>query len=463
LPVLSPVLGWLLANREQSQETRRRFVAAAKAQEGIHTWWKLPVFEILNHYYRLRRMVYLEAPKPCQISSLVRTEKVGLLALVAAGSLAMTNSSADQARQFVATSMAQAAPIKKIPNKVIRHQVIETGPTKTKVVSFGRLAGENVGRWKSADEENPRNLNALYTGIEGKLPGATEVNYCSQLKLAWQAKLNRDEVSPATVKALPYTISTYCEGTKTYTDLPTYIGDVQNRIDTSYEAINFNGLCDKFDATASECELVRTVVHGITAEHIVAYGLTELMPRTKDGEFNAAMLDHLFRNAGVEFVMSFPALGDPLGSKGLFQFTWMGHSNSPEKGRQGAAHLNPFVAREFRIPESVIGPMGLKPNDHDRAAYYFAIYNIVSLVAKLGDEQRRALDHIVDSGRMDEVAEFVATSHHAQGDVRKFAKRWLKQPEKPFRDFLKKRFVTYGMKFRHNLAGTRDFLIEQKN
>jgi hypothetical protein len=342
-----------------------------------------------------------------------------------------------------------------------RYEMVESGPTKTKLVTFGSLAGENVGRWKTADKDNPRNLNALYTGIEGRLPAATKVNYCSQLTLAWQAKLNRDEVSPATVKALPYTISTYCEGAKTYTDLPTYLGDVQERIDASYAAINFDGLCDKFKADTSECELVRTAARGITAEHIVAYGLTELMPRPKDGEFNAAMLDHLFQNAGMEFVMSFPALGDPLGSKGLFQFTWMGHSNSPEEGRQGAAHLNPFVAREYKIPESVIGPMGLKPNDHDRAAYYFAIYNIVSLVAKLNDDQKASLAKVVADGRTDEVAEFVATSHHAQGDVRKFARRWLKHPEKPFRDFLKNRFVTYGMKFRYNLAGTRDFLAKQ--
>jgi hypothetical protein len=461
-----PFLSWLTAGREDSLENRRRFLAAAKEQEGFHAFWKVPLFEIQNHYYRLRRALYLNSPKPVPVSALIRPEKVGLVgicAITVAVVYVLTPSTADSSvppsapTTTVVTSMTLPASVSTPIRK--RFEVIETGNVNTKLVSFGTLSGENMGRWQSADKRNPRNLNALYAGIEGRAPETASVNYCGQLGLAWQAKLARKEITPATVQNIPYTINSYCNGTRTLTDLPTYLGDVEERIDASYAAIDFTGLCAKFKVDETGCALVRKTVRGITAEHIGGYGLTEIMPRTKDGRFNAAMLDHLFRNAGIEFVMSVPALGDPLGSKGLFQFTWMGHSNSPQRGRQGAAHLNTFVPREFKIPESVIGPMGLKPNDHDRAAYYFATYNIVNLVAKLDNKQRHALNRTVNEGRIDEVAEFIATSHHAQGSVRRFARRWLAQDaKKPFREYLKGRFITYGMKFRHNLAGTRYFL-----
>ncbi len=160
--------------------------------------------------------------------------------------------------------------------------------------------------------------------------------------------------------------------------------------------------------------------------------------------------------------MSVPALGDPLASKGLFQFTSFALRHDGKR-REGASVVNLFVPKAYKTADSVVGPLGLKPTQHDRAAYYFVIYNVVSLVAKLDDGQRAALLQVVRDGRMDEMTEFFATSHHAPGDVRGYAKKWLSAgAKKPFKDYLKGRFVAYGRKTSHNLTGLREFLALEK-
>jgi hypothetical protein len=84
-------------------------------------------------------------------------------------------------------------------------------------------------------------------------------------------------------------------------------------------------------------------------------------------------------------------------------------------------------------------------------------------VAQLDDKQRAVLLQVVRDGRMDEMTEFFATSHHAPGSVRGYAKKWLSAgAKKPFKDYLKKRFIPYGLKTRHNLAGLREFLALEK-
>jgi hypothetical protein len=152
--------------------------------------------------------------------------------------------------------------------------------------------------------------------------------------------------------------------------------------------------------------------------------------------------------AGVEYVMSFPALFDKLGSRGLFQFTYMGHSNSPEHGREGGAKILPHVPRTYRIPESVMGNMGLKTFDHDRAAHYFMLNNAADLVAKLNASQRSALWRVLnDVSRRAELLEFYATSHHAPADIRNYARNWLTEgARKSFHQYLRGRFVKYGSK-----------------
>ena len=202
----------------------------------------------------------------------------------------------------------------------------------------------------------------------------------------------------------------------------------------------------------------KTLAESIDGEHIVAYGMTELMPNSVEGIFNARLLDQNLRYAGLEFWMSVPALGDPLASKGLYRFTSyaIGHDNS---GRKGASVVNGFLPKKYRTSDSVVGPLGLKADEHDRAAYHFVLYNTLTLVSKLNERERNTLLKVINDGRMDELAEFFATSHHAPAPVRKAAKKWLADgAKKPFKSYLKGRFVPYAKKTRVNLIGLRDFL-----
>ena len=349
-------------------------------------------------------------------------------------------------------------PAAPIMQKRERFEVIESGPMKEKEVAFGPLAGRNFGKWKNPLKGEVRNPNSLYSGVEGKAEAFEKVNFCKQMKIAWQAKVNRKQITPAAQKAIPYITDQYCNGTRTITDLKTYVGDVDERIVESYTNLDFEGLCEKQNVDEAGCHVVKTLAESIDGEHIVAYGMTELMPNSVEGIFNARLLDQNLRYAGLEFWMSVPALGDPLASKGLYQFTSyaIGHDNS---GRKGASVVNGFLPKKYRTSDSVVGPLGLKADEHDRAAYHFVLYNTLTLVSKLNERERNTLLKVINDGRMDELAEFFATSHHAPAPVRKAAKKWLADgAKKPFKSYLKGRFVPYAKKTRVNLIGLRDFL-----
>ncbi len=326
--------------------------------------------------------------------------------------------------------------------------VTDSGLMKPKQVDFGPLSDKNMGRWFTEPDKKKRNLNSLLTGVEGRAPATMTVDYCRQLELAWDAKSGRPGgTSGATKKTRGYTVDQYCTGTRTFMSYDDYLDGVQRRIEEVRPYIDFAGICAQKKIDAGGCQLVQKMESVITAEFIGGYGMAELTP-SMDARRNFLILDHLMSTAGVEYVMSFPALYDKLGSRGLFQFTYMGHSNSPEYKRQGGAVILPFVPKAYRVPESVMGEMGLKTYDHDRAAHFLMLNNAADLVKKLNTKQRAALWRILnDESRREEVLEFYATSHHAQGTVRGFAMRWLNaKAAKPFHNYLEGRFVKYGTK-----------------
>lgn len=361
--------------------------------------------------------------------------------------------------------LAMPAPETAMEAQQVRYEEIETGPVKTKQVEMGDLAGENMG-----------NLNTLYTGINGKVSETARVNYLGNLGKMYLGKLKVEGVSQATVKAIPEIIHRYSER-RTLTNLSTYVSDIEGRVSGTRDGMDWNGLCATlkvdFNGGTEGCDLLREAAYKITGEHLVAYSFTELMPKRTDGHFNAVLYDHLLRTAGIEYISSIPALGDTYLSLGGWQFTSFA-VREDATGAQGASLISRFAAKEHQIPGSVVM---LEREDHDRAAYFFSVYNLASLIGcpsvpKGGKwvrscatttERANFRKLIASPEGMAQVAQYLAIAHHNPTHARLRTRGWLgKGMSGNLRGHLGPALTIYAQKTHHNLLGLREFLANEK-
>jgi hypothetical protein len=140
---------------------------------------------------------------------------------------------------------------------------------------------------------------------------------------------------------------------------------------------------------------------------LVAYGMTELLP-SSEGDFNVKFMRIILENAGSNYLMAIPAMSDMYLSFGLYQFTSYALRDDAER-KAGVSKVNYFLPERYRIPGSVIK---LRNGENHRAAYLFAVHNILMLVRNLNDKQLRNLDKVYKQKGGD-IVTYVATSHHA--------------------------------------------------
>lgn len=164
-------------------------------------------------------------------------------------------------------------------------------------------------------------------------------------------------------------------------------------------------------------KLAKEIVGKLDENHILSYGLTELMPSI-DGKFNTNLLDFLLRNAGREYVEALPAMHDKKSSFGLYQFTSFALNDLT---KDGASKVNQALSNEYKIPGSV---NQLRRNDHHKAAYMFAIHNLFHVIGQLNETQIERLDRVYNN-KMDEIVQYVATAHHLPVNARKSLKGWI--------------------------------------
>lgn len=347
-----------------------------------------------------------------------------------------------------------------------RYEKIEYGPVQIKTVKMGELSGREMG-----------NLNTLYTGIDGKAPTTARINYLANLERMYQSKLKIDGVSGATKKAAPEIISRYKER-RTLTNLSTYTSDIQSRINANISDYDFDGLCSQlkvdFKGGTEGCKLLTAVAPKITGEHFVGISFTEIMPKQKEGLFNARLYDHLLRTGGIEYISSIPALGDTYLSVGGWQFTSFA-VRVDASGAHGASIASRFAAKEHQIPDSVVL---LEREDHDRAAFFFSLYNISNLIGcplvptkkNPGPEdwkrdcatkaERAAFRKLISTPEgVDQVAQYLAIAHHNPTWARKRTRTWLgKGMPGNLRDHQGPKLTIYARKTHNNLLGLRKFL-----
>ncbi len=255
---------------------------------------------------------------------------------------------------------------------------------------------------------------SLYVGHRGKLPSSKKINFANNVQKMWDHKTGIENVSPATKKTAQSIVDDYASSpkdTKDITDFVSNIGEVANE---SHAAIDFPKLCKKLKLSDDKCEALDEVSATISGEHLAAYGMTEIFGSSHD--FNYVMLDTLLQNAGENYINSIPAFGDTYMSFGFYQFTSMAvrHDNTVE----GASVVSLYS--EQKIPGSV---SKLRGNDHHRAAYYFATYNLGLLIKKLSPN---AIEHLRDGDcETSQITSYIAVAHHNPAGGRKGAKSWI--------------------------------------
>ncbi len=197
-------------------------------------------------------------------------------------------------------------------------------------------------------------------------------------------------------------------------------------------------------------QLVRQVASHIDGHALIAYGLTEIRYSSTDGALNRDYVDFMLRYGGSEFVERIPAGSDRFTSYGLYQFThWALYAH--HRKRRGASIINEALLESERIPGSVAH---LRGNDHFKAAYLFAIHNIVGLVMRLDERECATLEAVLPGRELPELgpierimrsvglaetpartqspsaaalAVFIGAAHHLPAPSYTAGERWLKQ------------------------------------
>lgn len=190
--------------------------------------------------------------------------------------------------------------------------------------------------------------------------------------------------------------------------------------------------------------LVRSVASHIDGRALLAYALTEIRASSTDGALNRDYVDFLLQYGGREFIERIPAGSDRFTSYGPYQFTqWALYAH--HRKRRGASIVNEALHESERIPGSV----GLlRGDDHFKAAYLFAVHNVVCLVTRLADRECATLAQVLPgrtlarTGTLSRLrtasaqaqapatpalAEFIGAAHHLPLAAYVAGERWLRQ------------------------------------
>lgn len=289
-------------------------------------------------------------------------------------------------------------------------------------------------------------LYAMYLGIRPKstIKDSIFINPYQVLGKMWDKKVKKSP-SPVVRETrkkllLDYTATNQCS-------FDSYTKRITEVVSEVREDIDWEILRKSMRMSDRESYLARDIVSAFDGRDMTAYIMTELMP-SADGQFNRQVLNVMLMTGGSEFVERIPAIGDRKTSFGPYQFTEYALFHTPKEMR-GASVVNAAIKNErSKIPGSV---SKLRGDDHHRAAYMFAVYNVCHLVKILNKRQFTTLERRWKSNQ-DDLFIYCATAHHAPAHARTAAKKWLRADVKyPFEHSCGKSILGYAIKTRANL------------
>lgn len=292
-----------------------------------------------------------------------------------------------------------------------------------------------------------RKLGGLYadiTGIEGVVETSHTVNFGELLVGLWTRKLDRKNVSSATIHAAEEPIKLFLEQPKKM-KLKQFIAEADTQVTLVKRALDFGLVCKGYKLNEVECKVFKSLALDVRGVDLVAYGMTEIMP-SAEGDLNVKILEILLQNAGSNYMFTIPALYDRMLSLGFYQFT--SYAVNGVKN-EGASRMNMFLPRTIRIPGSVIE---LRNGEHHRAAYLFALHNLANLSKQTNEKEFATLRKALKQ-KPGEIVTFMATAHHAPTPAIRSAKHWLSKGAKgTLNNHLVGRLRPYGKKSDNNLA-----------
>lgn len=292
-----------------------------------------------------------------------------------------------------------------------------------------------------------RKLGGLYTditGIKGLVGTSYQINFGEILADLWTRKLDRKNVSSATIAAAEEPIKLYLSEPKKMT-LKQFVAEAETQVTLVKRAIDFGAVCKGYKLNTSECTVFTSLARDVRGVDLVAYGMTEIMP-SADGDLNVKIMEILLRNAGSNYMFTIPALYDRMLSLGFYQFT--SYAINSNAGA-GASKMNVYLPRTIKIPGSVIA---LRNGEHHWAAYLFALDNLANLSKRTNEKEFVALRRALKQ-KPGDIVTFMATAHHAPGLAIRSARHWLSDGAKgSLNDHLIGRLRPYGKKSDNNLA-----------
>jgi hypothetical protein len=254
-------------------------------------------------------------------------------------------------------------------------------------IQTGDLAGRKLG-----------GHFALYVGHSGSpIPSEISPDYPALLKKLWDKK-NKVSGNKSDVRRVGNSLLEDYRAGKTPMTLDEYENQINEVVDELRKGLKWS----KF----SKPKVFKLAMESITAKDLLSIAATETMPEDRAG-LNRSILDFMLQNAGREFLEAIPSLGDKLVSFGPYQFT---HYAINHGG--GVNKMNHFLPKSLRVPGDV---SLLRGDDHHRAAWLFAAWNIHQLANNLSDDDFR---YFVRSGQL---LDYIAMAHHKPKDARSAA------------------------------------------
>ncbi len=298
-----------------------------------------------------------------------------------------------------------------------------------------------------------RKLGGLYaeiTGISGEVTkDSYQINYGEILAGLWKRKVDRQAATEATIDNAHKPLKVYLEDQRRMS-LGDFVGEAGKHVEQVKKNLDWSGVCKKYNLNKAECDMFQKLGKKVTGGHLVAYGMTEIMP-SAEGELNLNILEMLLKHAGSNYMFTIPALYDGMLSLGFYQFTSyaLRHDSG---GVIGASTVNMFLSKADQIPGSVIR---LENGQHHRAAYLFALHNFAQLAKRTSVKEFRVLEKAF-TRKPSELVTFMATSHHAPTLALRHTRAWLKSGAKDeLNRYLRGRLIPYGKKSDNNFAALK--------
>lgn len=312
----------------------------------------------------------------------------------------------------------------------------KSAPSIKRTYATGKLEGKTLS-----------DLYARYLGVSNKtkIGNRITIDFQKNFSNMWQKKNAR--CGSAVVKQASEKLVYEYDKSSTPISFSEYKDHTGNVVEVLKKGINWTKVKNIMRLSQKDAELVRDISLSFNGKDMTAYILAELMP-SADGKLNVAMLDFILRNAGKEYIEGIPALYDSKTSFGPYQFTEYAVF-SVRKDIRGASVINQAVTANQKIPGSVIR---LRGDDHHRAAYLFAVYNLALMVKALNAHEKQELRKSWKKNR-DDLFFYCATAHHSPVDARRAAKLWLDNDAKySFEKSCNWHIASYAKKTRRNLA-----------